>query len=127
MAQATLRHGQEPTPARPADLPFISVMVPVRNEERFIGQTLDRILAWDYLRALVGAFERSGAACVGRPQPLDVAGATAFQRAVAAARASRLGHNPASFIYADAEGFVKPQSVAVAYRRSVFAEVGLFD
>jgi succinoglycan biosynthesis protein ExoA len=50
-----------------------------------------------------------------------------FQRAVAAARASWLGHQPASYIYADREGFVPPQSIAVAYRRSVFDRVGLFD
>jgi GT2 family glycosyltransferase len=81
----------------------------------------------DYLADLADAFEQSGAACVGRPQPLDVPGATRVQRAVALARASRLGHHPASHIYSDAEGFVPPQSVAVAYRRTVFDTVGLFD
>jgi len=44
----------------------------------------------------------------------DVTGAPAFQRAVAAARASRLGHHPASYIYENDEGFVPPQSVATA-------------
>src|SRR5262249_16530671 len=63
----------------------------------------------------------------GRPQPLEVAGATPVQRAIAAARSSRLGHHPDSFIYSAAERFVPPQSVAVAYRRSVFETVGLFD
>src|SRR5204863_2792068 len=58
---------------------------------------------------------------------LDVRGATRLQRAIAAARASRLGHQPDSHIYSAAEGFVPPQSVAVAYRRSVFERVGLFD
>jgi GT2 family glycosyltransferase len=80
-----------------------------------------------YLRDLADAFTRSGADCVGRPQPLDVAGASVLQRAVAAARSSWLGHQPASYIYADGEGFVRPHSVAVAYRRSVFDRVGLFD
>ena len=80
-----------------------------------------------YLRDLADAFARSGADCVGRPQPLDVSGASVLQRAVAAARSSWLGHQPASYIYADREGFVRPQSVAVAYRRSVFETVGLFD
>ncbi len=179
--------------------PFISVVVPVRNEERFLKRTLEQILTQDYgrtrfevlvadgrstdgtcaivrtlqtrypnlrlldnpsrlassgrnlaigaargdiilvidghcdleddqhLRALAEAFAESGAACVGRPQPLDVAAARPLQRAVAAARASRLGHNPSSFIYSDTPRFVPPQSVAVAYRREVFAEVGLFD
>jgi succinoglycan biosynthesis protein ExoA len=186
-------------PPEQVNWPFISVVVPVRNEERFLRATLEQILAQDYnhkrfevlvsdgqstdgtraivgqlqaaypnlrlldnpgrlsssgrnvairaargdivvvidghcdlesdqhLRTLAEAFAESGAACVGRPQPLDVAAANALQRAIAAARASRLGHNPSSFIYSDTPRFVPPQSVAVAYRREVFAEVGLFD
>ncbi len=179
--------------------PFISVIVPVRNEEAFIGDTLEQMLnqhydperfevlvadggstddtravvaamqreypnlrllanpgRWSsagrnvairaargevvllidghcevdsphYLADLADAFERSGADCVGRPQPLDVSGATRLQRAVALARSSRLGHHPASHIWSEREGFVPPESVAVAYRRSVFERVGLFD
>ena len=80
-----------------------------------------------YLRNLADAFAESGADCVGRPQPLDVPCANRLQRAIATARASRLGHHPASFIYSDRPGFVPPQSVAVAYRRKVFESVGLFD
>jgi succinoglycan biosynthesis protein ExoA len=80
-----------------------------------------------YLRDLVEAFARSRADCIGRPQPLDVAGATPLQRAIAAARSSWLGHHPSSFIYSNAEQFVSPHSVAVAYRREVFEAVGLFD
>jgi succinoglycan biosynthesis protein ExoA len=80
-----------------------------------------------YLRNLADAFARSGADCVGRPQPLDISQATPLQRAIAAARASRLGHNPASYIYSSLECFVRPQSVAVAYRREVFEKIGLFD
>jgi succinoglycan biosynthesis protein ExoA len=190
-ARATL-----PLPQR---CPFVSAIVPVRNEAAFVGETLGQLLDQDYprdrfevlvadgrsddgtpevvremaarhgnvrlldnplrwssagrnravtaargdllvvidghcdlgnrhyLRDLADAFARSGADCVGRPQPLDVTGASVFQRAVAAARASWLGHQPASYIYADAEGFVRPHSVAVAYRRSVFETVGLFD
>jgi succinoglycan biosynthesis protein ExoA len=179
--------------------PFVSVVVPVRNEAAFIRTTLSQLLAQDYpadcfevivadgrsadatrdvvgelmerhgnlrlvdnpkrwssagrnaairvahgdlvvivdghcdlgnpayLRELADAFASSGADCVGRPQPLDVTGATVQQRAVAAARSSWLGHQPASHIYSSGEGFVPPQSVAVAYRRSVFETVGLFD
>ena len=81
----------------------------------------------DYLLELADAFALSGAECVGRPQPLDVTAATPLQRAIAAARASRLGHNPDSYIYSSAEQFVRPQSVAIAYRRTVFDTVGLFD
>lgn len=80
-----------------------------------------------YLQELADAFARSGADCVGRPQPLDARGATRVQRAIAAARSSWLGHHPDSFIYSSTEQFVRPQSVAVAYRRSVFETVGLFD
>src|SRR5579885_3466732 len=182
-----------------AEMPFVSVIVPVRNEARFIRNTLAALLSQDYdperfevlvadgrstdgtpeivrqlaadhpnlrlidnprrlssagrnaalrasrgdilvvvdghcqidgpahLRDLADAFARSGADCVGRPQPLDVTGATPLQRAVAVARASRLGHHPGSHIYSSGEGFVRPQSVAVAYRREVFEAVGLFD
>jgi polysaccharide deacetylase family protein (PEP-CTERM system associated) len=182
-----------------AGQPFISVVVPVRNEERFIADTLLQLLRQEYDRGrfevlvadggstdgtrtvvaalqtdhpnlllldnprrwssagrnvavraargdlvvlvdghceldnpryladLADAFRRSGADCVGRPQPLDVTGATRLQRAIALSRTSRLGHHPASHVYSAREGFVPPQSVAVAYRRSVFEAVGLFD
>jgi succinoglycan biosynthesis protein ExoA len=80
-----------------------------------------------YLTHMAEAFARSGADCVGRPQPLDVSSATDFQRAVALARSSRLGHHPQSWIYSDIECYVPPESVAVAYRREVFQRVGLFD
>jgi polysaccharide deacetylase family protein (PEP-CTERM system associated) len=76
---------------------------------------------------MVGVFERHGVESVGRPQPLDVTGATPLQRAIALARSSRLGHNPGSFIYSSEGGFVPPQSVAVAYRREVFDRIGCFD
>ncbi len=81
----------------------------------------------DHLRNMVDAFQRSGADCLGRPQPLDVTGSSTLQRAIAAARSSWLGHHPASFIYADEERFVPARSVAVAYRREVFDRVGGFD
>jgi succinoglycan biosynthesis protein ExoA len=180
-------------------LPFLSVLVPVRNEAAFIADTLQQLLSQDYptdrfeilvadgnstddtrtivrarqvnhpnlrlldnpgrwsgsgrnvalraargdvvllidghcridnpqhFRQLVHAFLLSGADCVGRPQPLDIAGATLLQRAIASARSSPLGHHPASHIYSDREAYVPPQSVAVAYRREVFAKIGLFD
>ena len=80
-----------------------------------------------YLAKLASAFARSDADCIGRPQPLDVPAATALQRAIAAARACRLGHHPDSYIYSCQEGFVPAKSVAVAYRRTVFEQVGTFD
>lgn len=81
----------------------------------------------DYLHQVADAFARSGADCLGRPQPLDVTGATTLQRAIAAARSCWIGHHPASHIYSNTERFVPPQSVAVAYRRNVFDCVGFFD
>ena len=81
----------------------------------------------EYLKNLVDVFERHGVDSVGRPQPLDVSGASPLQRAIAMARSSRLGHNPGSFIYAADGGFVPPQSVAIAYRRDVFDRIGNFD
>ncbi|MFL5330440.1 MAG: glycosyltransferase family 2 protein [Gemmataceae bacterium] len=80
-----------------------------------------------YLRDLVRAFEEHSVDCLGRPQPLDVAGAAPLQKAIAVARASRLGHNPGSHIYSKSGGPVKPQSVGVAYRKELFERVGLFD
>ena len=80
-----------------------------------------------YLQDLAEVFAASGADCIGRPQPLNVTGATRVQQAIALARASRLGHHPASHIYSDREEFVPPQSVAVAYCRRVFDTIGLFD
>jgi glycosyltransferase involved in cell wall biosynthesis len=186
-------------PLAPSGLPFLSVIVPVRNEERYLGATLRQLLEQDYpadrfevlvadggstdgtrdivalwqvrhanlrlldntrgwssagrnaairaargdviilidghceleganyLREVAAAFRRSGADCLGRPQPLDVEGATPLQETIAVARSSRLGHHPDSHIYSDSEGFVPPQSVAVAYRREVFERIGLFD
>ncbi|MBY0528425.1 MAG: glycosyltransferase [Gemmataceae bacterium] len=81
----------------------------------------------NYLRDLADAFRRSNADCIGRPQPLDVTGASPLQRAIARARSSPLGHHHESFIYTGKEQYVRPQSVAVAYRRHVFEHVGLFD
>ncbi len=80
-----------------------------------------------FLAKLATAFATSGADCLGRPQPLDVSQANSLQRAIAAARSSRLGHHPESYIYASTPQFVPAKSVAVAYRRSVFEQVGYFD
>ncbi len=188
----------EPHPTS-STIPFISIVVPVRNEAAFIGRTLEQLITQDYprerfeilvvdgrssdstreivaslagahknvilmdnpgrlssaarnlgirqargtfivvvdghcelesrgyLRSLADAFERSGADCLGRPQPLDVTAASLVQKAIAAARSSWLGHHPDSFIYSAAEQIVAAKSVAVAYRRTVFDQVGPFD
>jgi succinoglycan biosynthesis protein ExoA len=185
--------------APPLVHPFITVLVPVRNEARFLARTLEQLVGQEYpadrfevlvvdgcstdatraiagsialdrpqvrvldnprrlssaarniglraargdlivvvdghcelegrgyFRNLVAAFERSGADCLGRPQPLDVTGATPLQQAIAVARSSWLGHHPDSFIYSSREQFVPAKSVAIAYRRAVFDVVGSFD
>lgn len=179
--------------------PFITVVMPVRNEERFIAETLKQLLAQDYpadryeiivadgmsddrtreivtslatynphirlmdnpkrrssagrnvgfkngrgdyflvvdghcyipdnqlLRNVADCFEKSGADCLGRPQPLDPPGLTDFQKAVALARASWLGHGGDSLIYGDYEGFASPVSNGAAYARHVFETVGYVD
>lgn len=181
------------------NIPFISVVMPVRNEARFIADTLGHLLAQDYprdrfeilvvdgmsddgtrdivakiaaedarvlllhnpkrrssagrnvgfragrgecfvvvdghchipdkrfLRHVAESFARSGAHCLGRPQPLDPPDLTPFQRSVALARASRLGHGGESLIYGDFEGFASPVSNGAAYRREVFERVGYVD
>lgn len=80
-----------------------------------------------YFRDLVEAFECSGADCLGRPQPIDTAGATPRMRAISFARTSWLGHHPDSLIYSNEEIACPAISVAVAYRRAVFDVVGPFD
>jgi succinoglycan biosynthesis protein ExoA len=80
-----------------------------------------------YLQKMAAAFQRSGADCLGRPQPLEITGASHVQQAIALARRSWLGHNPSSFIFSSNERFVEASSVAVAYRREVFEKIGFFD
>lgn len=185
--------------ANAASVFFISVVVPIRNEERFIASTLDALLEQDYpaevfevlvvdgdstdatrdvvatyterfpnvhllanpkkwssaarnigvasargdaivivdghcefvdnnyLKNVEKAFQREDIDCLGRPQCLDVSNGNALQQAIAAARSSRLGHHPDSFIYSAEERLVPAHSVAVAYRKSVFETVGTFD
>jgi glycosyltransferase involved in cell wall biosynthesis len=181
------------------DFPYITVVMPVRNEARFIADTLGQLRGQDYpknrfeilvadgmsddgtqdivariaeedgrvrllynpkrrsssgrnvgfragrgdyfvvvdghshipddqfLRNIADCFEKSGADCLGRPQPLDPPGLTPFQKSVALARASRLGHGGDSLIYGEFEGFASPVSNGAAYRREVFEKVGYVD
>lgn len=181
------------------DFPFITVVMPVRNEARFIADTLGHLLSQAYpkerfeilvadgmsddgtrdivariaadddrvrlldnpklrssagrnvgfrtgrgnyfvvvdghchipdnqfLRHIAECFKKSGADCLGRPQPLDPPGLSPFQESVALARASRLGHGGDSLIYGDFEGFASPVSNGAAYRREVFETVGYVD
>jgi succinoglycan biosynthesis protein ExoA len=77
------------------------------------------------LSDMLALFERTGAACLARPQPLKGRGWGG--RAVAAARTSPFGHSTASTIYDHAEREVSPVSAGAMYRREVFEQVGSFD
>ncbi|MCL2709774.1 MAG: glycosyltransferase family 2 protein [Planctomycetaceae bacterium] len=81
----------------------------------------------DMLANVSEAFTKTGADCLGRPQPLEMKDATPLQWAIATARRSRLGHHPDSLIYSDQAQFSPASSVGVAYRKSVFEKVGYFD
>lgn len=77
--------------------------------------------------SVADCFGKSGADCLGRPQPLDPPGLTVFQQAVALARGSRLGHGGDSLIYGNYEGYSNPISNGAAYGRQVFEKVGYVD
>ncbi len=79
------------------------------------------------LRDVVDCFEKSGAQCLGRSQPFIIPDKPNIQRAIALARASRLGHSGNSFIHSHKEGFVSPVSVGCAYKREVFEKIGFVD
>jgi succinoglycan biosynthesis protein ExoA len=80
------------------------------------------------LRDAADLFARSGAGILCRPQPLDFPESTSFQRVVAAARASWLGHGRDSTIYnMTFEGWVDPSSAGAMYRRDLFEQYGGID
>lgn len=180
-------------------VPFITIVMPVRNEARFIAATIDQLLCQKYptdryeiivadggsddgtreivtdiarryaqvrlldnpgrrsssgrnvgfkhgrgdiflvvdghcflpddqlLKNTVTCFEKSSADCLGRPQPLDPPDLTKFQRAVALARASRIGHGGGSLIFDRYEGFASPVSNGATYRRELFEVIGYLD
>jgi cellulose synthase/poly-beta-1,6-N-acetylglucosamine synthase-like glycosyltransferase len=182
-----------------SDFPYISVVIPIRNEERYIAGTLRQLQNQDYppgrveflvcdgrstdrtreivagiaeadprvklvdnpglrssagrnagfraasgdlmlvidghvqipdeqlLNAVADLFARSGADCLGRPQPLIAASDSPWAHAIVAARSSWLGHNPDSMIYSDAERFAPAGTMGAAYRRTVFARIGYVD
>ena len=72
-------------------------------------------------------FEKSGADCLCRPQPLDPPDISPFQKAVALVRKSFIGHGRGSYIYSDYEGYVSPVSHGAIYARHVFHKTGLVD
>lgn len=72
-------------------------------------------------------FERTGADCLARPQPLVPAHGGPMAAAIAAARTSPFGHSTASTIYDLGERAVSPVSAGAMYRREVFERIGTFD
>jgi GT2 family glycosyltransferase len=85
-----------------------------------------RIASRTLVADLVDLFERTGADCLARPQPL-VATRPGLGAVVAAARASPFGHALDSTIHDMRERPVSPVSAGAAYRAEVFARVGSFD
>ncbi len=79
------------------------------------------------LQDVVEIFDRTGAACLCRPQPLSPPDINEFEQAVAFCRGSILGHKPGSEIYADYEAEVDPTSSGAMWTREAFERVGLFD
>jgi glycosyltransferase involved in cell wall biosynthesis len=79
------------------------------------------------LADMVDLFKRTNADILCRPQPLTMSPQTGFQKAVATARASRLGHALDSTIYSHRERPVRAASSGAMYRRSVFDRIGYFD
>ena len=76
---------------------------------------------------IIYCFEKSGAQCLGRPQPLDPPGISNFQKAVAIARNTTIGHGSDSLIYSDYKGFISPGSNGAIYKREVIEKIGYVD
>jgi len=181
------------------EYPKITVVVPIKNEERYIARTLDFLLMQDYpedkVEILVGVGDSedntaeivkeieareprvkyfhnpvglsSGARAMGaematgeiilyidghvwidskgifksiprlmrekkvdvlsRPQFLDTPENDFFQKAVALARKSAIGHGLDSTIYTTEDKYVDPSSSGAVYKKSVFDKIGNFD
>ncbi len=79
------------------------------------------------LADMVALFEKTGADCLARPQPMLPQSTEWMGRAIAAGRTSSFGHSLRSTIYDEAERAVDPTSAGAMYRREVFEQVGNFD
>ena len=182
-----------------SDLPKISVVIPIRNEERFIAQTIGYLQNQDYpddkleilvvdgesdagtvgivediasgdrrvrllhnpkrlssaarnvgakeacgdivtyvdghtyidndqlLKNVAAQMEENNTAVLSRPQFLETPENNRFQRAVALARRSVIGHGLDSTIYSDRDILVDPTSSGASYKKEVFRQVGYFD
>ena len=79
------------------------------------------------LRSTVRLMKEKQVLVLSRPQLLDTPDNSFFQKAVALARGSALGHARDSTIYLKNEGYVSPSSSGASYRKEVFEKVGYFD
>lgn len=80
------------------------------------------------LKDITELFQKTGAGCLCRPQPLHVEGNTRFQEALAHTRATIIGHGRDSTIFdMENERFVNPSSSGAIYRAEVFEKVGMYD
>ncbi|MCJ7508975.1 MAG: glycosyltransferase family 2 protein, partial [candidate division Zixibacteria bacterium] len=79
------------------------------------------------LRDMVEIFEKTRADCLCRPQPLNPPDISFFQKIVALARGSFLGHGLDSTIYTQKEDWVDPTSSGAMYVKEVFEKIGYFD
>ena len=85
-----------------------------------------RIESRTMLASAAAAFRR-GELCLSRPQPLIAEGVSLFQRAVALARSSRLGHHAGSKIFEADCGHCNPLSAGCGYARRLYEELGGID
>lgn len=82
------------------------------------------VVAPDFVAESLAALGRSAADCVGGT--LTTVGESDIARAIALAMSSPFGVGDARFRYSNVEGFVDTVAFG-AYRRAVFARIGLFD
>ena len=76
---------------------------------------------------VVTLFRKAEVDCLGRPQPFITPDEPSWQRAIALARASKLGHSGDSYIHSREEGYVSPVSMGCAYSKKVFEKIGYVD
>jgi len=79
------------------------------------------------LKSTARLMEENNVSVLSRPQILDTPENTTFQKVVACARKSPLGHGLDSTIYSEQDMLVNPSSAGASYKREVFDTVGFFD
>ncbi len=116
--------------SNPGKLPSSGRNVGFKNGKGDLFLVVDghcRIRNNKLLRNVADAFERTGAQCLGRSQPFVIPEEPSWQRAIAIARSSNLGHSGNSYIHADEEAYVSPVSMGCAYKKEVFENIGFVD